>query len=351
MYAQPVTQGNLVFYGTQQSAAAQDSPLSPYAGIVNQFQLGLFQDTPETYQVSKQLSKYIKGRPIEFATINSPSALFVRTDGVDNGFYVYSFIDEAGSQTREWDSWSRWQFSTAMGSVIGISQYQDKIHVFNIMPASPNGSAGGLLLVAHECTMDTTDRTAPYLDLQSGMTTAANPIVAQHTRNAAVNWSDCYASIDVTRPEFLLTESMSTLAAFQAQYPAIPLANFVGGYDFESNFTLTSPYVRDNNDKAIVNGRLNIGKYSVSFTDTTGCTVMLADITSDGKQIGAYNGRLVGHSNNLVGRVPITTSVYSVPVGRANTEHKVTFSALTGVPMTVSAIEWVGQFFTSGRRV
>jgi hypothetical protein len=79
--------------------------------------------------------------------------------------------------------------------------------------------------------------------------------------------------------------------------------------------------------------------------------VTLTDVTGADKQIGDFNGRLVSRSNNLVGRVPVSTTVYSVPVGRANTEHRITFHSKPVLPMTISAIEWIGQLFTSGRRV
>lgn len=351
MYAQPVTQGNLIFYGTHAAASLQDSPSSPYCGIMNQFQLGLFMDTPETYQISKQLSKYMKGRPIEMACINTPPTLFVRTDGYDSGCYVYSYLDSPGSQERQWDSWGRWEFSSALGVLIGVSPYQQRIIQFHIMPNRATG-ANAMVMVACELTMDTKDRTAPFFDCQQTADALGSPINGQlGAWNTTSMWGDAYAAIGSSQPEFLLASKLSQWGAFQAQYPSIALSKFVTGFDFDSHVTLTSPYVRDNNDKAVVNGRLTVSKYTVSLTDTSGATVTVDDVTGDGKQIGAYNARLVGLSNNLIGRVPITTSTFSVPVGRANTEHKVTFHAVPGLPMTLSAIEWVGQFFTSGRRV
>jgi hypothetical protein len=346
MYAQPVTSGNLIFYGSQMGGTG----ITPFSGIINQFQLGLFQDTPETYQVSKQLSKYLKGRPIEFCAISAPDTLFTRTDGLDNGFYVYSYLDAPGSQQREFDSWGRWEVSAAMGNLGALSRFQQKLLSFWFAPNAAVG-ATGVNCICAEFSMDTVDRTTPFLDCQAVLG-STGPVNAQFTNWATTKmWADAYASINSTHTEFLLMEPLAGWGMFSAQYPAIPVADFVAGYDFKSYVTVTSPYVRDNNDKAIVNGRLVVTKYTASFTNSGGCDVTMTDNNGVDKHIRSFNGRLVGMSNNVVGKVPISTTNFSVPVGRANTEHKITFRSHTGLPMTISALEWTGQFFTSGRRV
>src|SRR5207253_660453 len=75
----------------------------------------------------------IRGRPIEFAALPSPHSVFVRTDGLDNGLYVYRFIDQAGTQQRQFDSWSRWEWDEAgMGKLIGLAVYKATLFGFVI---------------------------------------------------------------------------------------------------------------------------------------------------------------------------------------------------------------------------
>jgi hypothetical protein len=349
MYCQPVTSGNLIFYGASQAGTGD----SMYSGIINQFQLGLYQDTPETYQVSKQLAKYIRGRPVEMATISAPSTLFLRTDGLDNGFYVYSYIDAAGSQTREVDSWGRWECSSALGQVAAITSFQQSLLSFWIGLDAAPGHAANIVMHCNGFSMDTSDRTRPFLDAQAPLNTAGSLVNQQWANwSTASMWSDAYGAIDVSQPEFLIHSTMNQWGSFETQYPKVGSGDLVdAGFDFLSYVTLTSPYVRDDNDKALVNGRLVVNKYSVSFTDSGGVDVLLTDNNGTNRKIAQFNGRLVGHSNNLIGQVPISTTTVNVPVGRANTEHRVTFQSKSCLPMTVSAVEWVGQLFTSGRRV
>jgi hypothetical protein len=349
MLSQPVTSGNLIFYGTQRQAS---DTTGPYSGIINQFQLGLFQDTPETYQISKQLSKYLSGRPLEMAAISSPPTLFVRTDGLDNGFYVYSYLDAPGSQERQFDSWGRWELYKDFGTLLSITSYQQKVIAFFLAPDAMAGAATKLRISALEFTMDTTDRSRPFLDCMHRLD-QSGPIYTQWNNwQTSKMWPGARTAISAAYPEFLTASPMSQWGGFAAQYYGpIPASGFVVGFDYDSYATITSPYVRDSNDKAVVNGRLVINKYAVSLTETAGCRVTLTDVTGADKQIGDFNGRLVSRSNNLVGRVPVSTTVYSVPVGRANTEHRITFHSKPVLPMTISAIEWIGQLFTSGRRV
>ncbi|MDN7844504.1 phage tail protein [Burkholderia multivorans] len=341
---QPVVHGNIVFYASQVASNGD----VPFSGMIHQFQLGLFQDIPETFQISKQLSRYIKGRPTEMATISAPPALLVRTDGNDNGFYAYTYLDAPGTQQREFDSWSRWQFSDALGVVAGVTSFQQKLLSFSIALDAKPGKAANVIVMCNEFSMDTSDRTRPYLDAMRPMD-QDGPMKSQ--LNTAGMWDDAYAAIGATHDEFLLHTKLTDWTAFRTQYASIPDADHWGGFDYPSFVVPTPPYVRDSNDKAIVNGRLVVNKYTVSFTNSSGCDVDLIDKTGKERHIVSYAGRQVGHSNNLVGRVPISTTNFPVPVGRANIEHKIKFIAKPCLPMTISAIEWVGQFFTSGRRV
>jgi hypothetical protein len=285
-------------------------------------------------------------------SISSPPTLFTRTDGLDNGFYVYSFIDAPGTQERQFDSWSRWECSASMGQLAAISSYQQDLLTFWFMPNGAPGAASQLRATCCRFTMDSTSRDVPYLDGSYTMGSTSFALAQNiNANNTAAIWSDAYVALGSTHTAFLNNTQATNYASFSAQYPdAFDTQKWVG-FDFDSYVTLTPPYVRDNNDKAVVNGRLVVNKYTVSLTSTSGCDATITDVNGTDKPLASYNARVIGQSNNLVGSVPITTSTWSVPVGRGNTEHKVTFWSRTALPMAISAVEWVGQFFTSGRRV
>ncbi|QYD70149.1 phage tail protein [Paraburkholderia edwinii] len=343
MYAQPVVVGNLLYYGKYEDARNQTGP-SPYAGHINQFQLGLFQDTPETFNVSQQLSRYIKGRPTEFAVLSAPSCLLVRTDGYDNGVYVYSFIDQPGTQSRAFDSWSRWLWSTNVGQIIGLTTYEASIFVYLLRHDGTH-----TWVACEQFVMDSDLSVNPYLDAQrpaSSYSAGGGFMTGSNTATV----SDGAVAIANTVDRAWLGDRTTRFSDFMARLNTDEQAAAWVGIEFESSVEPTPPFVRDQNDKVIVNGRLVVGRYTVSVNNTGGLDAYLNTATGS-TNVYRFNGRRVGISNNRVGMQPITTTALQVPAGRANTEHTMRFVSRTWLPMSLTAIEWVGQLFLNSRRV
>ncbi|CCI88382.1 hypothetical protein BN110_001 [Yersinia phage phiR8-01] len=65
----------------------------------------------------------------------------------------------------------------------------------------------------------------------------------------------------------------------------------------------------------------------------------------------SFEGRLLTRITNKVGRVPLVDYGVKLPVYREVRECQVEFRALTWLPLTVSGIEWKGQYFNNLKRV
>lgn len=340
---QPIVVGNLLFYGKYEAAPNQEGP-SPYSGSVSQFQLGLFEGSPETYLVSQQLDKYIRGRPTQFAALPSPHTVFVRTDGYDFGVYTYRFIDQPGSQSRVFDSWSRWLWSPTVGRVIGITTYRATLLVYTVRE-----NAQGPWVACEQFVMDSDMSVRPYLDAQrepsdyaagGGFFNADDPTALGDVHVAASQGSEA---------AFLGAGIADFQPFYDGELQSGARAGVVG-VGYTGTLRITSPFVRDQNDRALVNGRLVVNRYTLSVTKTSGMDAYRADAAGTYRVFG-FNGRRVGLSDNQVGRQPATTATVDVPCGRANTEHRMEFRSRSWLPLTISAIEWVGQIFNNTRRV
>ncbi|KDD18625.1 hypothetical protein [Bordetella bronchiseptica] len=339
---QPIVVGNLLFYGKYEAADSQPGP-SPYSGSVSQFQLGLFEGSPETYLVSQQLDKYIRGRPTQFTALPSPHTVFVRTDGYDFGLYVYRFIDQPGSQSRAFDSWSRWQWSPLVGRIISFTTYKATLFVYTIRE-----NAQGPWVACEQFIMDSDISVRPYLD---AMRTPEQYMAGGFFEADDTSTHDglAVAGSRGTDAAFL-GENIDEFDDFYANTLQGGTRPGMVGVQYVGRLQITSPFLRDQNDRALLNGRLVVNRYTLVVTNTSGLDAYRTD-TGGTVRVFGFNGRRVSLSNNLVGRQPVTTTTVDVPCGRANTEHRMEFRTRSWLPASISSIEWVGQLFNNTRRV
>ncbi len=340
----PVTLGNLLFYGKSRPAALQVGP-SKFASEISQFQLGLYQDTPETYPVSQQLSLYLRGKPSQAVPLSSPNTIMLRTDGYDHGVYLYTYLDSPGSQDRTFDSWSRWEWSDAVGRLVSMSHYKNRLLAYVLRT-----NESGTWLGVEQFTTDASESDRPYLDMQrwvgeyksgAGFLRPAHPPEGGYVVATAEAGDIKYMGASIDKLDSYLTDF----------FPTEPDPYAVVGVAFDAYFDLTPPYTRDRNGVAIVSGRLVLTKYVFRVANTGGMEAFLSDHHGLRTQrVLTFNGRRVGLSNNLVGIQPSTDAFLTAPVGRANAEHRLKVAAHTWLPMTVSAISWNGHYFNNSRQ-
>lgn len=339
-YCRPAVSGNLLFYGR-----SKRNTNNSYRGAVAQFQLGLFEDSPETYTASAQLDKYILGKPIELTALVEPTTLFVRTDGNPFGLYVYSFIDNPGNGQREFDSWSQWKWEPhVVGRIAGLVAYDSALIVYTY-----RHDGNGVWIAAEQFTMDSDLSELPYMD-----SLRPYPLWNQTTPMTfrQIQWATvCGVSMDNNSVYYLMGASNdpAKIAAFATQHVASVSAMWTGGM-YDAYVDLTPPYIRDQNDRAYTTGELTIGQYVVSVVDTAGLDAYRTSeaVTTVVKK---FNGRILGQPNTTVGRQPVATTNIFVPCGKSNVRHRMLLRARTWLPMCISAIEWSGQSFFNSRRV
>lgn len=347
-YARPAASGNLLFYGRSKSARGETP--SPFVGAVAQFQLGVFIDTPETRSVTPQIDKYIKGRPIELATLAAPTCLFVRTDGYDRGVYVYSFIDQPGTQARRFDSWSRWEWDKRVGNLMGITTFDTNMLAFTL---KDDGSS--LWFAVEEFNMDSQVRDAPYFDSYRPYTRAVQGRQEGnyfHFRDTDEMKMKLGVAFDKTSDRFMVGVEWARVDEMKRKFgePALQASAQVG-IEYNSWFDITPPFLRDSNDRAVLSGNLTIQLYRVRVTDTGGFDAMLIRNNLPETAVVRFRGFVSGRSSAKVGYQPITTTTVAVPVGANNLRHRLRFCSQDWLPFTVTSLEWAGQYFNNARRV
>lgn len=328
--ARPENSGNFVFY-------AKDTAKK---GSLHQIQMGATSDSSESYECSQQLDKYMKGKPCQILCNTAPFVVLTRSRNYPNGLYVYSYLDSMTGSERLFDSWSRWEWDEMLGPSCGMAKWKGDIIVFTM-----RNTKNGLWLVADRFTFDTEIADVPYLDSWRPYNVAQQFPTWWHSSD-----NDKFSMAYRKSHDYFLLGSKWNTASENMPWWRNDVSHLTVGVDFDAYFVPTSPYLRDNNDKAIINGRLTLSNLAIAVDETGGFEANL--VTEDRvTNMQKFDGRLLTRRQNMVGRAPIVTSVIKVPVYKEIREFKLILSANTWLPFTVTGMEWMGQWFSNVRRV
>lgn len=322
----PIAAGGLIFFGK----------LGSRASGVYQIEPGRITESPEAYEVSTQLNDYIEGRAIEMALMAKPTALFVRATGKRNDLFVFNYLDQQDG--RRQDAWHRWRFNADLGPIIGISPRPSGLMIYTLRTDGTN-----VWVCADVCPLESAIADNPYLDSLRPYTTVAagtGSVVLASTQ-------DLYAAFPSGSTARLFGAALSDVADLLAEFPSG--TGLMVGYGQAASFTPTNPFVKDRQDKPITTGRLVVSRLVVAFSDTSAID---ADVThSDTTTRYPLSSMIVGNAGAMIGRQPIVTGQVSVAIGRESREYTITFNARDWLPMTLTTLEWVGQFYHRPQRI
>lgn len=327
--AAPIAAGGYIFYAKRGEG---------FSGV-HQIQPGQTENTPESFPASSQLDSYLGGGIIELASATgSPSYVFLRTTGARNSIHVFTYLDKQDG--RKLDSWSRWDFNAVLGPIIGMSVVVDGVLVYHLRE-STNGNQ--VFTVADFVPLDTLLSKRPYLDSNRSLNVLGDP---NHSVSSG-NYDEWVVALGAATPKRFNGTGLANLGPFVNQYPSEP-DKIVGALQ-SAYFSPTNPFMRDNKEKAILSGRLTVTKKVLAFKESSGFswTVTYRNaVVSD----AMFNGRLLGDPTNAVGREPVSTGQFSIPIGRESRQYQLTVFARKWLPLTVTGLEWVGQWFNRVQR-
>lgn len=331
--ANPQSGGNFVFYGQCNNGIAS----------LHQIQTGVIAESPESYELSQQLESYLKGCPIQIAPLTAPNHILLRTEEVRDGFYVYSYLDTAAGAERIFDAWSRWQWNETIGKLLGITIKNGAILVLTLRSGLDEFGDNKTWVVLDEFSTNTGLSAYPYLDSLRPLANDTGFINGEMTADASLAFED-------KSTYRFLGAAYEDREDFLAEYPDSDEDELWAGIEYPSFVTPTNPYIRDRNDKAVVGGRLTLGRLVISIANTGGLICMVESKNGTIESLN-FSGRIIGQIANAVSRQPIVTTSVSASVGKEVRECKYTLSAKSWLPLTITAIEWVGQSFNNSRRV
>lgn len=324
--AHPTASGNLVFYGKQREGRTS----------VHQIQVGQLTESPESFEISQQLDTYLKGKPAQIVALTSPNTLVFRTETPSSSLYVYNYIDTPAGNERLFDSWATWTYPSVGSTVCGVASHKGELIIFSL-----RFSGGTSYLIADRQSLSTELSPRPYMDSlrpwQGGVAGWHNN--ARNTLDVAVGRG---------HEAFLFGDKLSNVDRLVAQIPGSEPYLWIGS-TVPAKVQPTNPFQRDRNGKAIVEGRLTLTQVTPSFDNTSGMEFEVE--TRNGSVRKPVNvERVMGNKDNLVGEQPVASGRVVCGVGHEVRECSYTIHSVTWMPITITALSWVGQFFNRIRR-
>ncbi|ADD21670.1 tail tubular protein B [Caulobacter phage Cd1] len=339
--ADPQNSGNFVFYGKWRNGVSS----------LHQIQMGMLADSPESFNVSQQLDQYLQGKPVQIVALTSPNTVVLRTDASRNTLYTYTYLDTPAGSERLFDAWSKWTWDETLGVVTALARHDGDILSFTLRKGVDRTGANRIWIAADRFVLDTQISDLPYADSLRPATAALSPGPDAFINTASTQFDDVGVAVFNRSHQYgFLGSTFGKLDEFTEQYGMEALPSMTVGVMYPSCVTPTNPYVLDRNEKAIVNGRLTLGRIGVSVTDTGGMTCDVETANGTSRTLN-FNGRLLGRISDQIGRQPIVTTSVNATIGKEVRECKYTLGAKTWLPLTITAIEWTGQFFNNARRV
>lgn len=322
----PLALGGLIFYSKRGEDGTSVHEIRPGSNV----------ESPESFDVSAQLNRYIKGSAIEFSNHAKPAVLFVRSTGYRNGLYVFQYLDAPDG--RQQAAWSRWEFNEALGPVIGMSRTATGLLVFTLRTGLEFDTDPATWVVADLVPLVSGLSARPYLD-------SLRPIAAVQAGTGQVHYGtagDWYVAFDNTVDEYLLGAKLDDIADLDDD------DGLWCGAWMDAYVEPTNPYRKDRMGNAITSGDLTITSIQASFAESSGYD---ADIIAAGAvYTESFNGRITGDPNNVMGREVVTTFTNSIPIGAETRDYSLKLKARKWLPFTLTNLEWVGQFFNRVQR-
>lgn len=292
---------------------------------------GAVADRLDAFDVSSQLDGYLTGSPRQIVAMTAPGVVFIRTAELNNGFYVYSYLDANDQSERLFDSWSRWTFDPTLGALAGITPDDS-----GLLAVTVRDTAVGPCLMLDRFVRETGPSDVPYLDSQ------------QHISSHIHNVKSAYCAYNANSVRYLLGDELANAQRLISQFPT-ETGHLWAGTMFDSHVTLTSPYIRDREDKIILDARLTISKLTVSMSNTAASvTEISTDLGKTWKIAKSWIYRPVGGwvlNTQGIAEESVTT----VPIMKENKAYRARISSRSWLPMTIAVVEWAGQAFTSRR--
>lgn len=348
---QPVASGNYCFY----------TQVGDFGTSLQEIPVAYLTDSPVTDNASAQLQHYITGDVQCAVAGTNPNIVLIKTNGYDNGFYLMRYEDAPQQGGHIVNSWFKLEYNEALGSPVAIRVHKGRIIVDFIR--CKLSDTVELLRVTESFSLDTTVSDEPYIDSWCSWDNPKFELHKQWLREDS-RVSNTTASFVYGKGEYWLmgtpydesvlpSEVTESLGIIETNLQILPTTvDLYLGLNYPTFVEPTNPYVRNSEGVASRNGRLVTGAIKVWCVDSGAIELVRYNQYGENpKVLRSKEGTLRFSDYYSSGNDPVGSLSISGYIGKDVSMYTYRINAIKWYPLSITKIDWSGQYFNNQGRV
>ena len=254
--------------------------------------------------------------------------------------FIYKYFFDRGEKVQT--AWSKWIFNNA--KILGGVSFESFIYLMVV-----EGTNTKLIKIDLRNLKDTTIGFGVYLDLKTNVTGTYDSNTNLTTFTAPYGAKTGLIAIDATNGNnYAVTNTAGSTYTLEGDH-----TNLYIGIPFESKYTMSQQYVRENSGRglvAITSGRYQIRNISFNYENSGYFQV---EVTPNGRttSYSFMNGYIIGTATSKVGVPAINSGTIKVPVSCRNTDFTLDIKSSSHLPMYIASAEVEGYYHNRSTRI
>ena len=342
----PVMAGQTVIYPNKRN--------NSYAGILELIPSPYTSSQYATQDATVHLPRYIPGRVLQMQNSSVTNMAFVRMSGQRKNLLVYEFMWGGQDGGKVQAAWHQWTFPY---NILGVQALEDEVFLY-LQGPSPGNKLLILSMDPREGYNLGMEYTNAYSDLQTQVTVSGGVFTVPAVMRP-VGWADTYKEdliltypanspmgpTEVGLKDIAGTNQLSVVRG-------VPDGQYILGRRYNSTFTLTTPVLRDQNDKLVGSGHVRLLRLDVAVRNSGHFDVHVTDTPRDVDWSGELTGILMNSKELTLGRtLRMDLATITVPCRTNADTTEVTLYTKGSQELNVLDISYILRYNQRRRRI
>ena len=254
--------------------------------------------------------------------------------------YIYKYFFDGGEKVQT--AWSKWEFSGV--KILGGFSVESNVYLFTV-----EGQDTKLFKIDLRNLKDSTLGHGIYLDKMTSVTGVYSSGTNLTTVTSPYGAKTGLIAVDKTDgADYALTFVSGSNYTLEGNH-----TNLWIGIPFESKYTLSTQYVRENTGRgllAVTTGRYQVRNIALTYENSGFFT---AEVTPDNrsKSTTVMNGYVLGTSGSTIGSAALSSGTIKVPIQCRNTDFTFDIISSSHLPMYIASAEVEGLYHNRATRI